>query len=161
LTAFELKVSPLLLALALFAWMPYARLIHGQVVLLRRAEFVVAAQAIGVGRLRMLLRYLLPNALAPVLVLAARDVGGMVVLAAAFTFIGFGDVLPWAALLVAGRSWIVGPAGNPLTFWWVYLPATLALVLFSVGWNLLGDGLNVALNPRTARTASRRAPEGL
>jgi peptide/nickel transport system permease protein len=55
----------------------------------------------------------------------------------------------WSRLLMLGRHWIIGQGGNPLTYWWLYLPVTLALVLFGVGWNLLGDGLNMVLNPRT------------
>jgi peptide/nickel transport system permease protein len=84
-----------------------------------------------------------------VIVLVARDVGGMVLLQATFTFIGLGGNSLWGMLLVRGRDWILGPGGNILTFWWVFMPATLALVLFGVGWNLLGDGLNEVLNPRT------------
>ena len=75
--------------------------------------------------------------------------GAMVILEASFTFIGISGYLPWGVLLVSGRNWIIGPGGNPLAYWWVFLPVTLALVLFGLGWNLLGDGLNDALNPKT------------
>jgi peptide/nickel transport system permease protein len=54
----------------------------------------------------------------------------------------------WGEMLSDGRSWVIGPGGNIFVFWWVFLPATLALILFGVGWNLLGDGLNDWLNPR-------------
>jgi ABC-type dipeptide/oligopeptide/nickel transport system permease subunit len=59
-----------------------------------------------------------------------------------------GAGLPWGVLLVTSRDWIIGPGGNPLLHWWVFVPATLVLVMFSIGWNLLGDSLNTALNPR-------------
>jgi peptide/nickel transport system permease protein len=63
-------------------------------------------------------------------------------------FIGLSSGGPWAQILVNNRNWIIGTGGNPLTYWWVYLPQTIALILFGIGWNLLGDGLNDALNPR-------------
>jgi peptide/nickel transport system permease protein len=54
----------------------------------------------------------------------------------------------WGELLVSNRNWIIGVAGNPFTYWWTYIPPTIALIFFGVGWNLLGDGLNDVLNPR-------------
>ncbi len=49
--------------------------------------------------------------------------------------------------LMMGRDWIIGQGGNPFTYWWLYLPVTVALIVFGIGWNLLGDGLNLTLNP--------------
>jgi peptide/nickel transport system permease protein len=146
-TSFNMHITPLMLGLVAFSWMPYTRLTHTQILLIKDLEYIVAARAVGVRPLRLVLRHMLPNVLTPVLVLLARDVGGMVVLGAALTYIGFEGGSEWGALIVAGRDWIIGPGGNPLAFWWVYLPATLALVLFGAGWSLLGDGLNTALNP--------------
>lgn len=146
----QLHLSPLMLAFILFSWMPYARLINTNVMHLKRVEFIQAARAQGMSSTRIILRHLLPNSLAPAIVLAARDIGGVVILAAAFTFIGAGDGPEWGTLLVVSRNWIVGAGGNPLLYWWVFLPATLALTGFSIGWNLLGDGLNALLDPRTA-----------
>jgi peptide/nickel transport system permease protein len=151
-TASTLRLDPVMLALIVFSWMPYARIINANMVKLKQTEYAMAAQTIGAKPFRIILRHLLPNAIAPAIVLAARDVGGMVILEAAFTFIGIGAGLPWGVLMVAGRDWVIGPGGNPLTYWWVYLPTTLALILFSIGWNLLGDGLNSVLDPRTTRT---------
>jgi peptide/nickel transport system permease protein len=85
------------------------------------------------------------------MVLGARDVGGMVVLTAAFTFIGLGGSTEWGDLLSISRDYIIGSGGNPLTYWWVFMPVTLALILFGIGWNLLGDGLNTVLDPRLSR----------
>jgi peptide/nickel transport system permease protein len=146
-----LQLDPLTLALILFSWMPYARIINANVARLKQAEYALAARTIGAPHLRIILRHLLPNGIAPAIVMAARDVGGMVVLEAAFTFIGVGGGSPWGMLLVSGRHWIIGPGGNPLAYWWVFLPATLALILFGIGWNFLGDGLNNALDPRGVR----------
>jgi peptide/nickel transport system permease protein len=57
-------------------------------------------------------------------------------------------------MLVIGRNWIVGPGGNPLVYWWTFVPVTLALVFFSLGWNFLGDSLNEWLNPRRVNSIS-------
>lgn len=146
-----LDIGPVMLALIAFSWMPYARLIHANMLTLKQTDYAMAAKTTGAGPLRIIFRHLLPNAIAPAIVLAARDVGGMVILEAAFTFIGIGAGLPWGLLLVAGRNWIIGAGGNPFQHWWVFMPATLALILFSMGWNLLGDGLNAALNPHSIK----------
>lgn len=149
-----LDIGSVMLSLILFSWMPYTRLIHASIITLKQTEYALAAKTIGASPLRIILRHLLPNALAPAIVLVSRDIGGMVLLEAAFAFIGAGGGSPWGRLLVAGRDWIIGPGGNPLAHWWVFLPITLALILFGSGWNLLGDGLNVTLNPRAVRRKS-------
>ncbi len=147
----DLGLSPVLLTLIVFSWMPYARLTSASVMQLKQTEYVQAARAIGARKRRIIGRHLLPNALPAVIVLGARDVGAMVILTAAFTFIGLGGSTEWGDLLVTSRDYIIGSGGNPLTYWWVFVPATLALILFGIGWNLLGDGLNTVLDPRLAR----------
>jgi peptide/nickel transport system permease protein len=146
---FLFNLNPVMIAFILFSWMPYARMMNTVVMQIKQTEYVQAARALGAGHARLIFRHLIPNAIAPVIVLAARDVGGMVLLQATFTFIGLGGDSLWGMLLVRGRDWIIGPGGNILAYWWVFVPATLALVLFGVAWNLLGDGLNDVLNPRT------------
>ena len=150
-TFFDLGLDPVLLTLILFSWMPYARLTSANVVQLKQTEYVEAARSIGARKRRIIGRHLLPNALSPVIVLGARDVGAMVILATAFTFIGLGASTEWGQLLVISRDYIIGLSGNPLTYWWVFVPTTLALIFFGIGWNLLGDGLNTVLDPRVAR----------
>ncbi len=141
------QINPVSIAFILFSWMPFARIMNTIVLRIKKTDYILAARALGVRNFRIIFKHILPNALAPVIVLAARDVGGMVLLQATFTFIGMGGNSPWGMLLAIGRDWIIS-AGGILTYWWVFLPATLALVLFGIGWNLMGDGLNDALNPR-------------
>ncbi len=150
MTAFQkflAGIDPVMWVLILFSWMPYARLVNASVLRLRKVEYVTSARALGAGHARIILRHLLPNAISPEVVLAARDVGGMVILQATFTFIGLGGNSPWGELLSRARNWVVGLGGNPLTYWWTYIPTTLVLILFSVGWNSIGDSLNEWLNP--------------
>jgi peptide/nickel transport system permease protein len=141
-------IDPVLLALILFSWMPYARLTYTQVLNIRQAEYVQAAEALGAGSGRIIFRHLIPNSIAPAIVLAASQVGGMVLLQATLTFIGIPAGSEWGELLAIGRRWIIGPLDNPFAYWWVFIPITSALILFGIGWNLLGDGLNDWLNPR-------------
>jgi peptide/nickel transport system permease protein len=148
-------LDPVMIALILFSWMPYARVMNTIVLRLKQTEYIQAARALGAGHSAIIFRHLIPNAISPVIVLAARDVGGMVLLQATFTFIGLGGESLWGLLLVRGRDWIIGPGGNILAYWWVFLPATLALILFGVGWDLIGDGLNEVLNPRTRQSPDR------
>jgi peptide/nickel transport system permease protein len=148
LFSFLVHVNRFALAIIMFSWMPYARIINNQVTRIKQAEYVIAAQATGVRNRRIILRHLLPNSISPAVVLAARDVGSMVVLQATFTYIGLGGDSPWGQLLAIGNKWILGPGGSLSSYWWVYLPATIAIILFGLGWNLLGDELNNLLNPR-------------
>ena len=144
----ESNITQVMVGLIAFSWMAYARLINTTMLRLKTADFILASQSLGAGHRRMIFRHFLPNAISPAIVLLARDIGGMVILEAAFVFIGLSSGGPWAQLLVNNRNWIIGTGGNPLTYWWVYLPPTIVLILFGIGWNLLGDGLNDALNPR-------------
>ncbi len=143
-----LQLEPIMLGFILFSWMPYARLMNANVQTLKRLSFIQAAEALGAGSFHVVWKHLIPNAISPAIVLAARDVGGMVIMATAFTFIGVGGTDEWGVILSTSRNWIVGIGGNPLQYWWTFLPATLAIILFGVGWNLLGDGVGVLLNPK-------------
>ncbi len=140
------KVDPLLISLILFSWMPYARVVHTLVLTLKGTQFVQAAQALGGSSSWVLRRHVLPNSIAPAIVLAARDVGSAVILQATMSVIGLGGDSPWGITLAIARNWITG---GILRYWWVYLPVTLAMILFGATWNLIGDGLNDALTPQT------------
>ena len=154
---FLMKVDPILISLILFSWMPIARIVNTMVITLKQTDFIQAARAMGGGPLWVIRRHLLPNAIGPALVLASRDVGSSVILQATITFIGLGGASPWGILLSLGRNWVIGPGGNLLSAWWVFLPMTLAIIFFGVGWNLIGDGLAEALDP-TATIFRRTQP---
>lgn len=148
LLVFLSNIDPILIAFILFSWMPYARMMNTVVLRIKHTEYFEAARTCGARPSKIILRHLIPNAITPVVVMAARDVGSMVLLQATFMFIGMGGDSPWGMILISGRDWILNPGGI-FTYWWVFVPATLALMLFGIGWNLLGDGLNDALNPRS------------
>lgn len=144
----RIQIDPLILALILFSWMPAARLTNSIVLQLRNIEYIEAVQALGASSFRIILRHLIPNSTGPSIVLAAKDIGGAVLLQATFTFIGISEGSEWGKLLSIGRKWIIGPGGSLTANWWVFFPVTLTLILFGVGWNLLGDSLNDWLNTR-------------
>lgn len=135
-------VNPVLLAIILFSWMPYARMTNAMVLRIKRELYVTASRSLGAGNLRILFTHLIPNSLSPSIILLVRDIGGFVLLQSTFTFIDLGGESIWGSMLAYARDWIIGPAGSLFTYWWTYLPVTLALVLFGVGWNLLGDAIN-------------------
>ena len=142
------SIDPVLLAMVLFSWMPTARMTQGMVMITKDKEFVQAAKALGAGSWRVIFKHLIPNSIAPAIVLATSQVGGMVLLQAALDFIGIDAGSEWGAVLAIGRRWMLGLQGNPLVYWWVFLPITAALVVFGIGWNLVGDAVNDWLNPR-------------
>ena len=142
-------INPLMLSLIVFSWMPYARLVNSIVLTLRQTDFVQAARALGGSPLWLLRKHLLPNSIAPAMVLAARDVGGVVLLQATLTFINIGGDSVWGIMLAQGRNWVIGPGGNLLTYWWVFLPPTIAVMVFGIVWNLFGDGLSDVFDPRS------------
>jgi peptide/nickel transport system permease protein len=146
--AWFVQLDPVMLSLILFSWMPYTRIMHAVVLNVQHAGFMDAARALGASNTQLILRHLIPNTISPAIVLAARDIGALVLLQATFTFIGLGGGSEWGNLLVMGRNYIIGPGGNIFRYWWVFIPATVVLILFGIGWNLLGDGLNDWLNPR-------------
>lgn len=145
-----LKTDPILLALILFSWMPYARIIHAQVLQVKQTEYIEAAKVVGARHRRIILKHILPNSLSPAIVMATRDIGRMVVIQSSLTFIGVGESSAWATILNTGKDWIIGPGGNLFTRWWVFIPITLAVVFFGVSWSVMGDEINHWLNPRNA-----------
>jgi peptide/nickel transport system permease protein len=136
-----------IIAIAAVTWAVYARLVRGQILSLRRREFVEAARAIGASRTRIVVRHLLPNALAPLMIQASFDLGSSIIAAAGLSFIGFGAQPPtpeWGVMISEGRNYI---STQP----WLSLFPGLAILLAVGSFNLLGDGLRDAFDPRLSR----------
>ena len=140
-------VIPASIALVVFGWMRYARLVRGDVMTVREREYVVAARVVGAKNGRILTRHILPNAIFPTLVLASLDVGSYVLSFASLSFLGVGTEVgyaDWGQLLSFARDWI--PTLN--TYWYIVAFPGITLVLFVLGWNLVGDALRDILDPR-------------
>jgi peptide/nickel transport system permease protein len=135
------------LVLILFLWMPYMRLVNARVQVVKSAPYIEASRALGISNVKLLVNHILPNSITPAVVQLSRDLGGVVLIQAALTYLGLGGGSVWGSLLVSGRDWVFGLRGNPFQYWWVFIPACLAIILFGAGWSLLGDGINNMLNP--------------
>jgi len=136
-----------IIAIAAVTWAVYARLTRGQILSLRRREFVEAARAMGATQMRIVVRHLLPNALAPLMIQASFDLGSSIIAAAGLSFIGFGAQPPtpeWGVMISEGRNYI---STQP----WLSLFPGLAILLAVGSFNLLGDGLRDAFDPRLSR----------
>ena len=140
------SLVPLVLVLSLFGWAIYARVVRAAVLVQGQMDYVNAARIAGAGHARIMLRHLLPNVVAPVLVLWTFSVAQMVVLEGALSFLGLGVRPPAPSL---GGIMSDGRQLLELAWWLTVLPGT-ALVALVVGFNALGDDLRDWLDPRTA-----------
>jgi peptide/nickel transport system permease protein len=136
---------PLIIAvLGLTQWPGTARIVRGEVLSLRERDYITAARALGMGRARIILRHLVPNVLAPVIVAATLGIGNTIVLEAGLSFLGLGVQPPtpsWGNMVADGRQNLIGA-------WWVATFPGLAIVFTVLAFNLVGDGLRDALDPR-------------
>lgn len=136
-----------MIALIAFAWPAYARLIRGDVLAVKQRDFILAARTLGVPGWRILLRHVLPNAIYSLLVVASLDIGNYVLTFAALSFLGVGaeqGYADWGQLLSFARNWIPDLA----TYWYIVVYPGVALLLFVLGWNLIGDAFRDALDPK-------------
>jgi peptide/nickel transport system permease protein len=126
------------------SWVVYARIVRGAALSLREREFVQAAQALGGGDGRILVRHILPNVFTPWLVVATLDMARVIVIESALSFLGLGVQPPaptWGGMLADGRVYIS-------TAWWLATFPGLAILVTVLGINLFGDGLRDTLDPR-------------
>lgn len=125
-------------------WMGVARLVRAETLSLKERDFVAAARAQGAGTARILFRHILPNTLAPVLVAATLGVAGAILVESGLSFLGIGVQPPtpsWGNILTAGKD-------NIEFAWWLSLFPGLAIFLTVLGYNLLGEGIRDAVDPR-------------
>ncbi len=125
-------------------WPSTARIVRGDVLSLREREFIEAARALGFSRKRIILRHVIPNVLAPVIVAATLAMGNVIVLEAGLSFLGLGLQPPtpsWGSMVANGDDHL-------LNAWWISTFPGLAIVLTVVAFNLVGDGLRDAIDPR-------------
>jgi peptide/nickel transport system permease protein len=141
---FEPSIFLIVAVLGLTLWPTTARIVRGEVLSLREREFVQAAKALGYSKRRIVLRHLIPNALAPVIVAATLGIGNTIVLEAGLSFLGLGVQPPtasWGTMVADGRNVL-------LNAWWLSTFPGLAIVFTVLSFNLVGDGLRDALDPR-------------
>jgi peptide/nickel transport system permease protein len=138
------SLTSLTIAIAAVWWPWYVRLIRGQAASVAGRPYVEACRALGVSRLRIIFRHILPNSITPVLVQVSLDVGGVILTASALSFLGLGaqDPVPdWGLMVSAGQRYFTPD-------WWLVTFAGLAILLTAFAFNLLGDGLRDLLDPK-------------
>ncbi|MEO5357644.1 MAG: ABC transporter permease [Nitrospirae bacterium YQR-1] len=126
------------------SWMGVARLVRAEFLSLKTREFVLSAKSLGASDIRLIVRHMLPNALAPVIVSAVLGIAGAVLVESALSFLGIGVQPPtpsWGNILSAGKD-------NLEIAWWLSVFPGMAILITVLGYNLLGEGLRDILDPR-------------
>jgi peptide/nickel transport system permease protein len=137
-------VTNVIITLSVTGWTVYARLVRGETLALRSREFVEASRATGAGEARIMFRHVLPNVVAPAIVVATFAVGAMIVLEATLSFLGIGvplRVVTWGSMLNGGRTYLKSA-------WWLTAFPGLAIFVTVLAINALGDSMRDALDPR-------------
>jgi peptide/nickel transport system permease protein len=139
----EPSVATIIVSIGFVSWPSIARLVRAEFRSLRERDFVLAARSLGYGAVRIIFREILPSAMAPVIVTTSVMVATAILSESALSFLGLGDpnLVSWGSMIGAGRDQL-------RTAWYLVALPGLALVLCVLSLNLLGDGLNDALNPR-------------
>ncbi len=137
----------LMVAIAIAWWPWYARLVRAQALSLSEATFIEAAKAMGVRDLKIVLRHVIPNCIAPIVVQASLDLGYVILTAASLGFLGLGAQPPaaeWGLMVSIGRGFFPN-------WWWIATFPGLAIFISVLGFNLLGDGIRDVLDPKLRR----------
>lgn len=132
------------IAVALVGWVSYARLIRSQTLVLKHSDFVLAARSLGYGRLRIMARHILPNAVLPAIVFSMSDVVLTILLGSSLSYLGLGVQPPtaeWGVMIAEGQTFLASA-------WWISFFPGLAIVILALGFSLMADGLAETLGVR-------------
>ncbi|RVC64638.1 ABC transporter permease, partial [Mesorhizobium sp. M00.F.Ca.ET.038.03.1.1] len=133
------------LAIAITSWPPYARIARAETLTVRNSDYIKAVQLMGASPVRIVLRHIMPLCISSLIIRVTLDMAGIILTAAGLGFLGLGAQPPlpeWGAMIASGRRFI-------LDQWWVAAAPGAAILIVSLGFNLLGDGLRDALDPRS------------
>ncbi|MDP2753208.1 MAG: ABC transporter permease [Nitrospirota bacterium] len=147
----EPNIFTIMAVIGITSWMDVARLVRAEFLSLKERDFVGAARAVGVSDTRLIFRHILPNALSPVFVAATFGVAGAILIESGLSFLGLGVQPPdpsWGNILTAGKD-------NIEIAWWLSLYPGLAILITVLSYNLVGEGLRDALDPRLWETERR------
>ncbi|MBY3188773.1 ABC transporter permease [Rhizobium laguerreae] len=133
-----------IIAIAITSWPPYARIARAETLTVRRSDYISAVKLMGASPLRIIVRHVMPLCISSLIVRVTLDMAGIILTAAGLGFLGLGAQPPlpeWGAMIASGRRFI-------LDQWWVAAMPGIAILIVSLGFNLLGDGLREALDPK-------------
>lgn len=134
-----------IIAIAITAWPPYARIARAETITIRHTDYIVAARLQGAGPIRLIWRHIVPLCISSLIVRVTLDMAGIILTAAGLGFLGLGAQPPlpeWGAMISSGRQYL-------LDQWWVATIPGIAIFIVSLGFNLLGDGLRDVLDPKS------------
>jgi peptide/nickel transport system permease protein len=140
----EPSIFTIMAIIGITGWMDVARLVRAEFLSLKERDFVDAARALGVSNIRLISRHILPNALSPVFVAATFGIAGAILIESGLSFLGLGVQPPdpsWGNILTSGKD-------NIEIAWWLSLYPGLAILVTVLSYNLVGEGLRDALDPR-------------
>ncbi|WP_144379548.1 nickel transporter permease [Mesorhizobium amorphae] len=135
-----------IIAIAITSWPPYARIARAETLMVRNSDYIKAVEIMGASPGRIVLRHIMPMCISSLIVRVTLDMAGIIIIAAGLGFLGLGAQPPlpeWGAMIASGRRFI-------LDQWWVAAMPGMAILVVSLGFNLLGDGLRDALDPRSS-----------
>jgi len=140
-------IWPPMIALIVFGWTRYARVIRGEILSAKERDYVMAARVVGARDARLIIHHILPNTIYPILVLASFRLGDAVLSFAALSFLGVGTQIgyaDWGQIISFARDWILSLD----THWYIIVFPGVALIVFGLGWNLIGDAMRDILDPK-------------
>lgn len=135
-----------IIAIAITSWPPYARIARAETLMVRNSDYIKAVEIMGASPGRIIMRHIMPMCISSLIVRVTLDMAGIIIIAAGLGFLGLGAQPPlpeWGAMIASGRRFI-------LDQWWVAAMPGMAILIVSLGFNLLGDGLRDALDPRSS-----------
>jgi len=144
-------IDKIMIAMTVFGWMGAARLIRANILQVKEEQFILAARALGVKDYFIIMKHVLPNTIFPVIIQASMRMGSLVITAAGLSFLGLGAPLgyaDWGSMLNFTRNWILGSSGSTFSYWYAVFYPGMAMVLFVLAWNLVGDALRDVFDPR-------------
>jgi len=147
ITVREPSIWNIMIVIGLTGWMGVARLVRAETLSIREMDYILAARCIGCSDARIIFRHILPNAMSPVLVSASLGVAGAILTESALSFLGIGVLPPtpsWGNILTSGKDYIEFA-------WWLSLFPGLSILVTVLAYNLLGEGIRDALDPRVKR----------
>jgi len=145
------RITTGMIALIVFGWTTYARLLRGDIQSVKERDYVMAARTLGATHQRIMLRHVIPNSIFPTLVVASMDIGSYVLNFAALSFLGLGaepGYADWGQLISFARNWMP----SLFDYWYIIVYPGIAILLFVLGWNLIGDAFRDILDPKLARS---------
>lgn len=149
------SIDVAMIAIGLVSWPSMARIMRAQVLTVSDQEYVAAAKSLGYSKRRIMVRHVLPNSLAPVIVAFTMSIAGAVMAEASLSFIGLGAQPPepsWGSMIAFGRVHLRGE-------WWISVFPGLAVAVMVIGFNLFGEGLRDALDPTMQSHVKKQAPQ--